>query len=425
MDECRSNSASPRPAISQRAALSLATLATCFCACAPDDPAPRFASARDSAGIEIVDNGAPTAPALRQFSLGDRPLLVVGLEEDAPGHMLNQVVGAFRLSSGGLVVGDRGSAEVRFFADDGRHLLSVGGQGEGPGEFRLLVGLDRLPGDTVVASAWPVGLRAWWDPTGEYIDDTQSGRWGMGLVGGRTLPDGTMLVDVYDGASYGNSIETWAAQGDEGSTFRTEGLLVRVSRDGQPTDTIGTVVGEEWFKIGQVRTSGFANHVRPFTSRTHLAFNDQQIFLGENHLAEIRAYAYDGTLSRIVRWETEPLPVTAGDRGGFRREALDGLNNPTRRPAFERWLSEVVYPETKPAFRALATDRSGRLWVQTWTVDEEVDRWLIFDRSGTLAGTVVAPGDFRVLDAGDDYVVALVTDDLGVETVQLWGLLER
>ena len=406
------------------ASLLAATLWAVLSACATDDPTPRFGLARDSAGIEIVDNGEPNSPTLARYELGERPRVVIGLDDTTPGHMLNQVVGAFRLNGGGLVVGDRGSREIRFFTEDGRHLLSVGGQGEGPGEFRLLVALDRMPGDTVVASAWPVGLRTWWDATGEHIDDTESGRWGLGLVGGRTLPDGTLLVDVYDGASYGNSIELWAAQGEDGSTFRTEGLLLRVSREGQPTDTIAPIVGDEWFKIGEVRTSGFANHVRPYTYETHLAFNDRQIVLGESHLSEVRVYGYDGTLERIVRWEHERLPVTAGDRRRFRQEVLRNLTNPTRRPAFERWLSEVTYPETKPVFRDLATDRAGRLWVQGWTADEEVDRWLIFERSGTLVGTVVARSDLRVLDAAEDYVLVLVTDDLGVETVQLFELLE-
>ena len=400
-----------------------AAAALLLSACANDDPAPRPVSVtRDSAGIAIVENGAATHPDVATWSLSEQPLAVIGENEDEPGHQLTEVVGAFRLNDGRIVVGDRGSGEVRFFDQDGRHRLSVGGRGEGPSEFRLLVAVDRMPGDTVIAGAWPLGLRVWWDSRGEYIANTQSGRWGPGLVGGRTLPDGTFLIDTYEGGSYGNSLELWAARGEE-STFRTEGVLVRVTRDGEPRDTIGPVLGEEWFKTG-VLGENFAMQARPYTFRTHLAYTDDRILLGESHTGEVRAYTFDGSLVRVIRWEQEHTPVTAADRRAFRREVLDGLNNPTRRPSYERWLSEVTYPESKPAFRGFATDRGGRLWVQAWTATEGVDRWLIFERDGTLSATLTAPSSARLLDAGEHHVLVVTRDELDVETIQLFELLK-
>ena len=393
-------------------------------ACANDGraPSPVFVT-RDSAGIEIVENGAPTHPGVATWSLSEQPLAVIGANEDEPGHQLTEVVGAFRLNDGRIVVGDRGSGEVRIFDEDGRHLRSVGGQGKGPGEFRLLVAVDRMPGDTVVAGAWPLGLRVWWDSRGEYIANTQSGQWGPGLVGGRTLPDGTFLIDTYEGGSYGNSLELWAARGEE-STFRTEGVLLRVTRDGEPRDTIGPVLGEEWFKSG-VFPRNFALQARPYTYRTHLAYTDDRILLGESYVGEVRAYTFDGRLVRVIRWEQEHMPVTAGDRRAFRGEILAGVNNPARRPSFERWLSEVTYPESKPAFRGFETDRAGRLWVQAWTASEAIDRWLIFERDGTLSATLAAPSSARMLDAGEHYVLLATKDELDVETVQLFELLKH
>jgi hypothetical protein len=391
--------------------------------CVTRDPSSGSATVtRDSVGISIVENGTVTLPALATWTLSEEPSVVIGETEEDPGHLLNQVVGAFRLGDGGIVIGDRGSGEVRFFTAEGRHLRTVGGQGEGPGEFRLLMAIDVMPGDTVVAAAWPLGRRSWWDSRGEHIADTESGLWGPGLVGGRTLPDGTFLIDTYDNGSYGNSIELWAATG-EGDTFRTQGVLLRVTRAGVPQDTLGTVVGAEYFKTGQLGQIGsFANHTLPYTNRTHLAYNDGRIYLGESHLGEVRGYSYDGTLTHLIRWQPEHSPVTGADRAAFRREVLEGLRDPTRRPAFERWLSAVPYPESKPAFRGIATDRAGRLWVEAWTATEGANRWLVFERDGALSATVQAPGDARLRDAGEDYVIVSMEDELGVETVRLFGL---
>ena len=391
-------------------------------ACSNEERTPDPVSVlRDSAGVVIVENRTAANVDLATWSLSDQPLAVIGAREDEPGHDFTEVVGAFRLNDERIVVGDRGSSEVRFFDEGGRHLRSVGGQGEGPGEFRILVALDRVPGDTVVAGAWPLGLRVWWDSRGEYIANTRSGQWGPGLVGGRTLADGTFLIDVYDGGSYGNSLELWAATGEE-LTFRTEGVLLRTTRDGEPGDTIAPVIGEEWFRSG-VTQGNRVLHASPYTYRTHLAHTDEHIFLGESHEGEVRAYTFDGRLVRVIRWEQEHTPVTSGDRRAFRSEVLADVNNPTRTPNFERWLSEVTYPESKPAFRGFETDRAGRLWVQAWTANEAVDRWLVFERDGMLTATLAAPSSARLLDAGEDYVLVANRDELDVDTVQLFELL--
>jgi hypothetical protein len=399
----------------------IAVIGLSISACANDDPtASPVSLARDSAGILIVENGTPASVGVPEWTLSATPRVVIGESGGEPGQFLNQVVSAFRLADGRIVVGDRGSREVRFFDEAGRHLRSVGGQGEGPGEFRALVAVDRLPGDTVIAGAWPLGLRIWWDADGEYITNTQSGRWGPGLIGGRTLPDGTFLIDTYEGGSFGNSLELWAARGEE-STFRTEGVLLRVGRGGESRDTIGTVFGEEWFKIGELGPNrSFAMHARPFTYRTHMAFTHDRILLGESHRGEVRAYALDGSLVQIIRWEQEPKPVTAADRSGFHQGVLDGLSNPLRRPVFERWLSEVEFPESKPAFRGFLTDGRGRIWVQEWTTDGGVDRVLVFERDGTLSATLAPPRNARLMDVGEDYVLVVMTDELGVETVGLF-----
>ncbi len=61
------------------------------------------------------------------------------------------------LSDGSVAVIDRASEEVRVFGADGRHLVSMGRSGEGPGEFRSAWFLWVLPGDTL----WVGDYRPW------------------------------------------------------------------------------------------------------------------------------------------------------------------------------------------------------------------------------------------------------------------------
>jgi len=65
--------------------------------------------------------------------------------------MLHWAGSVARLSDGRIMVGNRGSSEVRMFDAVGNHLVSWGGEGEGPGEFTGLSRAAPWPGDSIVA----------------------------------------------------------------------------------------------------------------------------------------------------------------------------------------------------------------------------------------------------------------------------------
>jgi hypothetical protein len=74
----------------------------------------------------------------------------------------------------------------------------------------------------------------------------------------------------------------------------------------------------------------------------------------------------------------------------------------------------------------LVLDRSGYLWVElgpsvasrTPSID-----FLVFDPSGALLGTVTVP-PLQVLEVGDDYLIGIDRDDLGVERVYVHEILK-
>jgi hypothetical protein len=72
-------------------------------------------------------------------------------------------------------------------------------------------------------------------------------------------------------------------------------------------------------------------------------------------------------------------------------------------------------------------DRAGNLWVERGTAGEDVGveavAYLVFDPVGVLLGTVSVP-PIRVLEIGDDYVMGIHRDELGVEFVHTYELLK-
>src|SRR5262245_7554741 len=84
-----------------------------------------------------------------RWTIASKPSLSIGDVEGAPAYLFSQIVGTSRLSSGGIVVADRGSNQIRFFDRAGRHLRTVGRTGGGPGEYEYIRALMRCGGDSI------------------------------------------------------------------------------------------------------------------------------------------------------------------------------------------------------------------------------------------------------------------------------------
>ena len=133
-----------------------------------DQPAPRApALAIDSAGVEIVTSDPLNSEAY--CALGEEPTLSIGVLEGEEPYMFNWIRGANRLSDGSIAMMNNGSGKIRIFDAGGTHLRSMGGKGEGPGEFRIGRFIWVLPGDTL----WVGDYRPWryhvYASTGEFI----------------------------------------------------------------------------------------------------------------------------------------------------------------------------------------------------------------------------------------------------------------
>jgi hypothetical protein len=387
-------------------------------ACGESGAAPS-AVVRDSAGITIVDNSAVGLDDLEAWTLSPSPTLELGsLDGREVAEQFNSIVGATRLRDGSVVIADGGSRELRFFDRYGAHRQTVGGSGEGPGELGRLFSLDRIRGDTLVANDWPVGNAAWFTVDGSFVFNSMLGPYWPGLTG-RFLPDGSLIADTYGRRSYGNEIETWAVSGPE-DYFRPNGWMVRALRD-STVDTLRSVEGEEWFRRGVWRQDLWIQAL-PFAHNTKVAWNAERIFVGETERREIEAIDYAGEITMLIRWNSDLVSVTSDDRNQFESYSMNRARQ-NRQAHVRRWLDVISYPEVKPTFKEITTDRSGRLLVRNWEAfDSEAVDWLVFETDGHLIANLTVPSDLQLLEIGNDYVIGIWKDDLDVEFVRVYGL---
>ncbi len=121
-----------------------ALLAVLLSACGPDDGTPPTELAVDSAGIRIVTH---TSPPAGRMSIGEEPLVRIGVSPDQPA--LFGVVGGRLLGDGRLLIADAGNHRFLVLERSGRVRGSLGGRGEGPGEFLNIGWLQMIDGGIV------------------------------------------------------------------------------------------------------------------------------------------------------------------------------------------------------------------------------------------------------------------------------------
>jgi len=147
------------------------------------------------------------------------------------------------------------------------------------------------------------------------------------------------------------------------------------------------------------------------------------VFVGEMNRAEIRSYDRDGVLLRVLRWVPPVVQVTPDDQRAFREGILTGLRRPEQTPDYQRWLSQVQFPDSKPAFEEVIATSEGTLWVKNPShFGSEKERWTVYGPDGVTAATLDLPVGLRVVYVSQDHVLAVWVDELDLEYVRSYRI---
>lgn len=375
--------------------------------------------ARDSAGVRIVRSDRPAWPDGAGWTVGDAPVLDVGVVEGDAAYQLDGVRSVARLAGGRIAVANGGSGDVRIFGPDGRHQRTLGRRGAGPGEFQRLAWVGAAAGDTLLAWDSEARRLTIFAPGGSFVRTvTPEGIEGMHPSVRGLLADGTIL-----------STGGFSADGFRMGERRETVAYHRFGADGRARGGLGPYPGWETFAmeadgllLQDPVVFGREGIVRPAGGEVLVADNDRY---------EIRFLAPDGALRRIVRRAHEPVRVRDADVEAYfavRDEDIAGL--PAAQAAGLRRLrarQREVFPrrETLPAFADARVDAAGSLWVQDFRRPaDEQPRWSVFDADGRWLGTVETPAGLEVHQIGPDWILGVQADELEVEHVRVYPLVK-
>ncbi len=392
----------------------------CAAGCRAGEAAGSGVTVRDSAGIEIVESSTGAWGEGSGWTLADAPELDIGVLEGAEEYQLFRVRDARRMDDGRLVVANGGTNEIRWYDAEGRFLRAAGGDGEGPGEFKGLGWLRAFRGDSFAVYDFNLGRISVLGDDGAFVRTLK-----ITPVGDVSF---VIAEDVFaDGVVLAKSPLIFAGGFESGLNRRDE-IFHTFGPDGEHLDSLGAFPGPEQY----LETGGSGN--RRFVAITSLPFGrtpsvaviGTRFCFGASDTYEIACYERDGTLRRLVRRMVPPRPVTPVDVDRYREEELTGIDDEAARRDVERRYAEMPVPETMPAYATFTFDAAGNLWVREFTVGDVASwPWTVFDPEGLMLGTIVLPADFRVTQIGDDFVLGLWRDDVGVEHVRLYRLLKE
>jgi hypothetical protein len=384
------------------AAVALAALVGAGCA---DRGADGGASGRGAGweGETTVENGVTVVRntgrgAWARDTVVARQEWTIGEIEGAPEYLFGAITGVAEDRQGRLYVTDRLAGNVRVYGTDGRHLLTIGREGEGPGEF-----------------AWPTAPT----PTGDgrlIVRDTRriSVFAAAAAAGDGDVPD--RFVESWTGPVYGSS-HARASPVTEDGTYLYPYQLLRVDspprhfflrfRDGvEQPDTLhvppyaGSVATSSAFYMVSAGTGRMVPGLSraPFApAPAWTATPAGTVVGGDGSRYELIETGLAGdTLRRIVRVDPAPA-IPAGERRDSTaalRARIDSLPVPL---ADVRNVSDDVragrVPTEYPPYLAVHAATDGRIWVRRWPRRAGESIYDVFERDGVFLGTVTAGED--------------------------------
>ena len=378
----------------------------------------RTAAASDALAIPAQD--------VPEFRLSAMPLLEIGREGN-PAFQFTSITSVRLFDDGRVVVSDAGAREIRVFASDGAHLITLGGPGDGPGEFQSLDGLWTI--EQTVIRAWDAESQRITTFSADPLDaSVQTQRVHTPVNSGLRNPPQAFLGAFPNGDAVLASLAFGGSPGPGPIPVADRWFLGRFGPDGTFRELLGELRGMR-------RLRGFP---LPFSPLPRVALAGDSVFVADGYEARISLLVPErvpspGDFVFPSRVETPSV--------GEVWESLEAALEAEGGSLFLERMDDMPRPEAFPEVGGMlpAEESTGRpngiLWMQrynpfvdsVWLGDVLLrpsagGEWILFDGDGTVTAILRVPDTFIPMHIAGDRLAGIVIDLLGVERVAVYSL---
>lgn len=298
-------------------------------------------------GVTVVNN--PIEPLYGEDALELEEDLTIGEAEGREEYMFSNATSIALDGSDNIYVLDSKEAHIKVYDSQGMYLRTLGTKGQAPGEFQGPRDLTITPQGEILVNDSRARLLKFCDLDGNQLRQVSHARyWSF------TKPQ----VD-----SSGEILGGYGIIGDKG--IFTQHIV-------KFTETL-----DEKFTVSSVEIA--RNPVfNPYFAQQHWTLDQLgQIIWGFPVKYELYVASPEGTRLRTITKDYNPVPITEEEKEKWIEDFYGGEQNIP--PDVK-----VIWDEFRNAFQHISVDDQGRIFVQTYEMDDATGKYLydVFDPEG-------------------------------------------
>lgn len=321
-----------------------------------EKPRERMSPVQKSDEAVVISNSkTPKNPSMRIVFKED---LSIGVQEGDENYMFGKRVYFNADEEGNIYVTDWDRKRIQKYNPQGKYVLTIGRQGQGPGEFQN-VWRPEFDKDKNMYAVDIAGYRiSFFDKDGKYLRDMRFPSIGVSsnlFINSRGLfiTSISKSLEEQAGAKWTNIVGLFDDK------FNLDAEIYRETKESKPSSGRG-----EDSYVHNLANIMSDIAFKPFVS--YLLAEDDSIYFGFPEKYEIRVYSSEGKLTKIIQKEYEPIKISDKDKQDFIRVQEDEFFRfiPSRVQAIkDKAIRLIEYPPFKPAYQTFVLMDNGWLAV--------------------------------------------------------------
>jgi len=375
----------------------------------------------EATSLKQVQNGTLES-GVERWRVDTIPSLRLGNVDGDECMRFNAISSFAELPSGHVIVPE---SSIRIIDSTAKCVASLGGEGDGPGEFHGAIQVAAGGGDTVfaMASARNRDLNIYSVSVG-FLTKTSVDRGSLSSFGGPSqsavtaslIGDGKTLLRA--AAPYFN------ASGSSGAIrARDSAAFLVLNREFRLARSLGSWGAANRIKWDFRRRDGTNLSLYKRAYQVSDAYSDTDPFgrrtcVGDSSQPAIACFDGDASEGLTIRWQAPWLRVSAEESRKYLADPGPGgpAAQELNRDEYNAFVARIERPLYQPFFTAIAVDAELNVWVRPRAVSSDSGQvaWAVFSREGDLRAIATIPAKVRAMRIYADHILTTERDSLGV-----------